>query len=259
MKYLSLLRVVIEAASAFFLTAWLMNYGALSSALGRQIWLLQPEMAIALMSLAILAFWLVATLLFGRIYCSTLCPIGALMDLFTRLRPRSLVYRYHSLGAWQRWLPLALLLAAILLPLTVGQWLLPAALYASLVAAAQSPLALCSTAISLAVLSLLVSVSILRGRLLCNSLCPIGAILGAFASRSLFHFDINTDRCVQCRLCVDSCKAECINILDHTIDMNRCVVCFNCLQHCPNQAIKYTTGRHRLSTPLMIKTDETVS
>ena len=33
-----------------------------------------------------LLVWIVLTLLFGRVYCSSVCPVGTLSDLFIRLR-----------------------------------------------------------------------------------------------------------------------------------------------------------------------------
>ena len=53
-------------------------------------WLAKVQFLPALlaMNLAVVAVLLVLTLIFGRIYCSVICPLGILQDFFARLRPR---------------------------------------------------------------------------------------------------------------------------------------------------------------------------
>lgn len=92
-----------------------------------------------------------------------------------------------------------------------------------------------------------------KGRRYCNTVCPVGTLLGMVSSNSLMHIDINTDRCVNCRKCEHVCKSSCIDLNDHVADMSRCVVCFNCIDACEHDAIHYTRRRHRLSIPLMMR------
>ncbi len=245
-------RVAVEAFAAFFITAALMNYGVASTAIGRWLATLQLIPAAMALLLPTLAFWLAVTLVFGRIYCSTVCPLGALMDLGARLRPESRPYR------WSRPLPalrmVSFAIVAILLCLRlsgVDRWVDPYGLYASIVGLLTAPTVGVSALLGGAILGLLGFIAYRRGRWLCNTLCPLSAPLGFLARNSAFHIDINTDRCTQCRRCVDACKASCININDHVADMSRCVVCFNCLSACNDNAISYTLTRHTLSDPLL--------
>lgn len=90
-----------------------------------------------------------------------------------------------------------------------------------------------------------------HGRRYCNTVCPVGTLLAVPAARSVFHPDINTDKCINCGECERVCKAGCIRLSDHTVDASRCVVCFDCMSVCPNQAITYRQGRHRLGMPMM--------
>ncbi len=249
-----ILRTTIEAAAAFFITASLLNYGVASSAIGRWFASLQLIPAALALTLPTLALWLAITLVFGRIYCSTVCPLGALIDLGSRLRPQSRPYR------WSR--PLngvriaSFTLAALLLVLRVPaarNWLDPYGLYANLVGSLTSGSISVAAIIAAAIVGALTYTAYSRGRLVCNTLCPLSAPLGAVARNAAFHIDINTDRCIQCRRCVDACKARCINLDDHVADMSRCVVCFNCLPACPNDAIAYTLTRHTPSNPLLQK------
>ncbi len=68
---------------------------------------------------------------------------------------------------------------------------------------------------------------------ICNTLCPVGTILGCVSRNSAMRIDIDTDRCIQCRRCEHVCKAECIDMQSHVVDMSRCVVCFDCLPCAP--------------------------
>ncbi len=105
----------------------------------------------------------------------------------------------------------------------------------------------------------IVAVAPKRGRLLCNSVCPVGILLGIGSSKAVFHAEIDPDKCINCGLCEQNCKSECIDSKMHTIDYQRCVVCFDCMAVCPNGAISYKTGRNRLSMPMMQSTSASQS
>jgi len=248
------LRIGVEGAAAFFLTSALLNYGVLCSRIGNWFAQLQFVPAVMALSLSVLAFWIAVSLVFGRIYCSTVCPAGALMDLFSRTRPRHKVYRHSREWRTLRLVCFGVFAILLMLPLpVVSRWLEPYGFYAGLVESVTSGRVCFAAFVSVAALGTVAAVSYRRGRLLCNTLCPVGTLLGSVSRRSAFHIDINTDRCTQCRRCVDVCKSECIDLNDHVADMSRCVVCFNCLTVCPDDAIRYTLDRHKLSTPLMQK------
>lgn len=251
---LMVVRITVEAASAFFITAAIVNYGVRCSQAGSWFMTLQIVPAALSLFLTTLAFWVAVTLMFGRIYCSTVCPMGALIDLFARMRPRRRVYRFSRPLNAVRAIAAALILGVFACaPALSARWLDPYGLYAGLARSLAAPEVSAATFAAAAVVGAIAYTAYRRGRLLCNSLCPVGTLLGALARRSAFHIDIDTDRCTQCRRCADACKAQCIDLNDHVADMSRCVVCFDCLPVCGDDAIAYTLGRHRLSTPLMQK------
>lgn len=114
--------------------------------------------------------------------------------------------------------------------------------------------------ISLTIITIVSILAFRNGRTFCNSLCPVGSALGCVSRYSLLHIDIDTDLCTNCGQCEDVCKAACINLADHLVDGSRCVNCFNCLTVCPNEgAIRYTSSRKALSTPLMQRTTPSIS
>lgn len=211
-----------------------------------------------------LIFWALVALIYGRIYCSTVCPLGTVMDgvafFGRRVRRRAGGFRYVPPSDRTR---IVFVIIAFALMLT-GSAAIPALIdpytaYARMVGQfVLVPLHLgigavfSMSALGLASLTAMVIVAVAwkRGRRLCNTVCPVGSLLGAASRHSILHFDINTDLCINCGECERVCKSECINLLDHTVDSSRCVVCFNCTAVCPNDAITYRSGRHTPATPL---------
>lgn len=217
-----------------------------------------------------LVAWLVATMIFGRIYCSTVCPLGALQDVAARSRrirrgwKARRPYHYTPPKNIVRLSVLALFIVCIVIgfPLTVSL-LDPYSTYGRIGSELLRPvveafsgdpvivsswLAFAVAAVTLAGVWITAAIS---GRTVCNTVCPVGSVLGILSRNSLLHFDIDTDLCTNCRSCERVCKSRCINLDDHLVDGSRCVTCFDCADICPEGAMRYTTRRKRLSTPLM--------
>lgn len=217
-----------------------------------------------------IALWIGITLLFGRIYCSSVCPMGVLQDIFSRLgritRKRRFrrSFRYEEPRNKTRYAVLVVVAGSALLGLSLLPSLLDpysafgrigSELMLPVVAWLRgSPIFVASLLAALVAAATLAAVGFLsfrKGRLICNTVCPVGATLGVFSRWSLFHFDIDTDLCVNCGMCARVCKASCINMQDHVIDGSRCVNCFDCMDVCDTNALRYTTRRKKLSIPMM--------
>lgn len=234
---------------------------------------IQLGRAIAVMSLSVFAVWILLTLIFGRIYCSTVCPLGTLMDGFSRAvgrGSRGREYHYRKPLPEMRYIALAVWAVGLVFGIVFLAWVLdPASVFSRLCRGLAAPLlslvpgisatgfdymarlTVGTTIVDVALLAVVGGFAIRTGRGLCNSVCPIGAILGMVSRYSIFQIDIDTDLCTQCRRCEYVCKSCCIDLTDHVVDGARCVGCFNCITVCPNKAIRYTTDRKRLSTPMM--------
>lgn len=213
------------------------------------------------MSMSVFVVWLLATLVFGRVYCSTMCPIGTLQDIAARsarLTPKSRARRYYRYAPPRNALRYGILAVMLLLLMAgvtaVTSILNPALTYDRICHdLLQSPLSwtIPASIISTALLIIILAAGAITGRTLCNTVCPVGTMLGLISRFSIFQIDIDTDLCIQCRRCADVCKGHCIDLTDHVVDGSRCVCCFDCINVCPNKAIRYTTSRKRLSQPLM--------
>ena len=78
-----------------------------------------------------------------------------------------------------------------------------------------------------------------NGRTYCNTICPVGTVLGFLARYSLFKPRFDVSKCNGCKLCARNCKASCIDPVAHKIDYSRCVVCMDCIDTCHKNAIAY--------------------
>lgn len=105
----------------------------------------------------------------------------------------------------------------------------------------------------------LILFSATHGRLYCNTICPVGTLLGLIGNKSLLKIRIDAETCKKCNACSRNCKSNCIDITHGTIDSERCVVCFNCLQHCKFGAIHYGLSRRRTTSSGSTGTSSTAS
>ena len=102
-----------------------------------------------------------------------------------------------------------------------------------------SVLSISSLLIAIITLAVIFVMAWKHGRTWCNTVCPVGTVLGLLSRFSLFKIRIDTAKCNGCGLCATKCKASCINSKEHAIDYSRCVDCFDCLGACKQKALVY--------------------
>lgn len=263
-------RIAIAAAVAALLTGVVTAYGMEVPRMAGWIARIQFMPAAFAFALSTIVVWLIVTLVMGRIYCSTVCPLGTFQDVAARLHRRQRDYHYHPPYTALRRAALFVVVVAIVMGWAAVTSLIdPYSIYARFCVYVVKPVwgyavnllstppvkiaAASLTGIAVATLTMMaVGLTAWRsGRTFCNTLCPVGTTLGFVSRYSVMRIDINTDKCIECRKCEHRCKAKCIDLSLHVVDMSRCVVCFDCLPVCPNDAIHYTARRHQLSIPMM--------
>lgn len=236
----------------------------------------------ALMSLsfAILAALIVLTLLLGRIYCSVICPMGVFQDAVTwisrKTAKRKKRFRYAPAKTVLRWAVVALTGVAFLSGFTVVLGLLdPYSAFGRMVTNVWKPvymwgnnllesvftqfgnytfyqvdasiISISSFIIGLATLLVIGFLAWKHGRTWCNTVCPVGTLLGFVSRFSLFKVRIDETRCTHCMICGTKCKASCIDSKNQKIDYSRCVDCFDCLGSCKEGALVYSLPSDRKS------------
>ena len=236
-------------------------------------WLQKIQFGPALLSLSVvtLVCLVVATLMLGRIYCSVICPLGIFQDFFNWLSKKfdkRKRYFYKRNNPWLRWGVLAVLVAAwfggftflvgLLEPYSAygriaDELFKPIYLFGNNLLAAISEKAgsyhffkvlislksLSALVVALLTLLIIGHISYHHGRTWCNTICPVGTLLGFFSKFSIFRIRIDKDKCNHCLACQRKCKAYCIDSVDQKIDYSRCVDCFDCIGECRQKAISY--------------------
>ncbi len=86
---------------------------------------------------------------------------------------------------------------------------------------------------------LVIFMSFYHGRLYCNALCPVGAFFSLLSRHSVFKFVIDSQTCTACGKCRRVCRSHCMEPAVGKIDGSRCVSCFDCMDVCPENAISY--------------------
>ena len=220
-------------------------------------------------SITVLAI-IIVTMTFGRIYCSILCPLGVYQDGISRMAEKRKKNRYKFKQS-RKWLRYSILLVfAVLLFVglnSIAILIAPYSIYGRIASNLFAPLyqlinnvlayfaerwdsyafyhvdvyikSLPIFIVSIAYLLIITILSLTNGRWYCNTVCPVGTILGFFARFSLFKPVIDTEKCNSCGLCERNCRCSAIDSKNHKIDYTKCVTCFNCIEKCHQGAMRY--------------------
>jgi len=219
-------------------------------------------------------FILILTIFFGRVYCSTVCPLGTLQDIFTWLsrkfkikkrfrftKPQNGI-RYMILGT----LVLFICFSSLFFVNLLDPYSLAGKIFSGLFrpliylgnnilsrvfqlfdsyAVYSVPVKIFSwppVIFSLLFLVLIIYLAGYKGRWYCNTLCPVGTLLGIISRVSIFKIRMDEVACTSCGLCALACKAECIDVKEKKVDFSRCVACYDCFKSCPEDGIGYRYG-----------------
>lgn len=212
---------------------------------------------------------LVITLLFGRIYCSTICPLGVAQDGVNALRnsrnkAAATRFTFRKADNILRYTILAITAIGIAIGVSaLVAFVDPYSIFGRVIYDGLRPIAQAinnalaltigdtfgretiaiswfSSLIALTTMLAIGAVAWRWGRRYCNSFCPVGTLLGEVSRVALMKVKIDTSKCNSCGLCARKCKSECIDPTTHTIDATRCVVCFDCIDNCAQKAISFS-------------------
>ena len=267
------IRIILAALTFTAITLLFLDFtGATHAFLG---WLAKIQLLPAILSanVVVIVALLLLTLIFGRVYCSIICPLGVMQDIIAWLGKRGkkknrFKYSYSKPKTWLRIVMLVIMVISVLLGTSaITALLAPYSAYGRIASSFFAPIyalvnnlfaalaeragsyafyptevwgkALSVVIVAAVTLIVLAILAWRNGRTYCNTICPVGTVLGFISKFSLFKPVIDTDKCTSCSLCERGCKAACIDSKNHTIDYSRCVACMDCISICTHDAIHY--------------------
>ena len=229
--------------------------------------------AVLALNVGVIAVLAALTLLFGRVYCSVICPLGVMQDIISwvhgKMKKKSRFrFSYSPARKRLRYVVLILLIAGMVAGAhSIAILIAPYSAYGRIAGNLFAPLyqwannffawiaeradsyafysvdvwiRSTATFVISAVTFIIIGVLAWKhGRTWCNTICPVGTVLGFISRFSIFAPVIDTEKCRNCGLCGKQCKAACINMKEHSIDYSRCVSCMDCIDTCKDGAIKY--------------------
>ena len=243
--------------------------------------------AVLALNVGVILLWVVLTLVFGLVYCSVICPFGVFQDVVSwfsgRRKKKKYRFSYSPAVSWLRYGVFGVFIIAMIAGIgSVVALLSPYSSYGRIVSNLFAPVyqwgnnvlayfaersdsyafyetsvwlkSLPTFIIAAGTFVVLVVLAWRNGRTYCNTICPVGTVLGFFSRYSLFRPEIDAEKCTNCSLCSRRCKAACINYKDHRIDYSRCVTCMDCIDSCKHGAISY---KYRFGKKEIKETSET--
>ena len=282
-------RIRLIVALVFFILITLLFLDFTGTLHGWFGWLAKIQFlpAVLALNVGVILLWVVLTLVFGRVYCSVICPLGVFQGVVSwfsgRRKKKKYRFSYSPAVSWLRYGVLGVFIIAMIAGIgSVVALLAPYSSYGRIVSNLFAPVyqwgnnvlayfaersdsyafyetsvwlkSLPTFIIAAGTFVVLVVLAWRNGRTYCNTICPIGTVLGFFSRYSLFRPEIDAEKCTNCSLCSRKCKAACINYKDHRIDYSRCVTCMDCIDSCKHGAISY---KYRFGKKEIKETSET--
>lgn len=160
-----------------------------------------PGYAISIVALAFFILPLVVTLFYGRTFCGAVCPLGAIQDLVVIKPLRLPKWLNNVLGL----IPYVYLALAVLFAATGTDFII--CRYDPFVGIFRMDATFIMLILGISFLLL----GMFVGRPYCRFLCPLGVLLNWMSRFSKKHVTITPSKCIQCKLCVNSCPFDAID------------------------------------------------
>lgn len=239
----------ITLAAVFFIGITLLFLGTAGTT-GKFIgWMADIQFlpAVLAINIPVIIGLILLTLVFGRIYCSVICPLGVWQDIVSwassRRKGKSMRFHFSKEKKWLRYTIWLIYIAALAAGVQVIVALIaPYSTYGRFVSNLTGIKSLPTFIVAATVFVAVTVIAWLNGRQWCNDICPVGTTLSFFSRFSLLRPIIDTSKCKNCKVCAKKCKSGCIDVETHTIDYSRCVDCFDCIESCKSKAIRYGTA-----------------
>lgn len=183
-------------------------------------------------------------ILFGRVICGFLCPMGLIQDIMHKIRQKTRVEGIRATEkTYRRMRPVKWVMVLIMLCLTFA-----GGEFCSFCPAMATSPVFAGLSVSLYLSGFLMVIvlagSFFKRRFWCN-VCPLGFLIGLTHKISPFRIRKDVQSCTECGACYEACPMG-IKIIyterekTDVTDMN-CIMCGECIRRCPeNNALSMT-------------------
>ncbi|MBF0540293.1 MAG: 4Fe-4S binding protein [Nitrospirae bacterium] len=198
---------------------------------------------------------IIPTIIFGRFFCSWICPMGILNQWISQLLNKRRAIVDIKINTYRPIFQIKYFFLTIFLVLSA---------LGALQIGLMDPISIITRSFTVSILPLihfitgwgshlsarfnggiLISIIFLMilfsnriyTRFWCRVLCPLGGLLGIMSGLSIFKIYRNKALCTDCNKCLKSCHGGCDphSELKH----NECLLCMNCVEECPEGALHY--------------------
>ena len=159
----------------------------------------------------------VLTLIVGRTFCGTVCPVGSLQELAYAVPVKKIVIRRTEILERVR---LAVFILTVIAAIRLIDLMTVTGLY---------DFFSLTVSVSLGVAVVIVVMSTIVYRPVCRILCPFGALFSLVAEFSWFRLR-RTETCISCKKCEKACPARTSGEKD---SKRECYLCGRCTDTCP--------------------------
>jgi ferredoxin len=265
------IRIVVSVVLFALISLYFLDFAGFMPAWLHQLASIQFVPALLSLNIIVLAALVAITFLLGRVYCSSICPLGIYQDIisyFSKKINKKKRFKYRKALTLLRWSVVGVTFIAFLFGFTFLLGLVdPYSAFGRITVHVFKPVyqagnnlleaiftrfdnhtfykvSIYVTSVFSLVTALLTTVLVgylawVNGRIYCNAFCPVGTVLGFFSRYALIKIRIDENTCNSCGSCGRKCKASCIDTKTHRIDYSRCINCFDCIDVCSKSSVKY--------------------
>lgn len=189
----------------------------------------------SILAISLLLGLILLTLLFGRLYCSLLCPFGIMQEIICLIFKRK--------NKPQKSYPIKYFIFVVTFGALIGgsalliRYIEPYSYFGSLITLNK---------VGIIASILVIILTLYKARFFCINICPIGAILGLISKISLCKISIDKSLCINCSKCVSICPSRCVDFKEGKINNETCIKCLKCIESCPKNAINYSIEKDLL-------------
>lgn len=193
------------------------------------------------------------TLVFGRVFCGWVCPLGTLADFL------DFIFQFETKGEQYQSLKYYLLIFIISVSIMGVSlaWILDPFTWSTRILGVFSSRYIDYLWFSILTISFIAIHFVFGRRAFCRIVCPLGAGLGVISKVSILERNLDEQTCTNCDLCVINNRSFAIGPRPKIYNTSECFQCRECESICPEGSISFSYSlRYKLSTLFSSKSRE---